>query len=112
MNLDERQIIRANLFHVFLKKQSNVYFKEHKITKCEKCKQTGLGSLTLCADKTYAWDASSFCSECNGIGYLGIANGGFTIDLLNFICRKCDGIGCKECEYDGIVDWVAHMMGR
>ena len=57
----------------------------------------------------YNWDGRSFCDECNGIGYTGIA-GTIQIDDTHYFCKKCDGIGCSHCD-EGITDWVSHAMG-
>ncbi|RLD63312.1 MAG: hypothetical protein DRI84_09835 [Bacteroidetes bacterium] len=115
MNLTEKQVARANRFHAILKTKGKEYFKENNIVPCSCCDKTGLRytKMTDVNGEVYAtgWDTSSFCNECNGIGYKGIANG-FQIDILNFICRNCDGIGCGECNHSGVVDWVTHMMGR
>jgi len=111
MILTERQVFRANRFHVILKSKDAEYFKENKITPCEKCNNTGLGGYFENYDGTKGWDTTSYCDECNGIGFKGVSNG-FQVDLTNYICRLCDGIGCKECNYTGVVDWITHMMGR
>lgn len=28
---------------------------------------------------------------------------------IHNLCRKCDGVGCEECRYAGIIDWVHHV---
>lgn len=110
MFLTEEQIRRSNLFHGFLKKQPSSYFEETSISKCTKCEGIGLTHCGKMKDGSTHWDAASFCEECNGIGYKGIA-GTMSIDLLNFVCKRCDGIGCKKCNNSGIVDWVTNIMG-
>jgi hypothetical protein len=110
MELTEKQKVRANMFHNILKHKNDKYFEENNIIPCKKCKKTGL-SFFENSNGERSWDTNSYCDECNGIGFKGVANG-LQVDLTNFICRKCDGIGCKECNDTGVVDWIAHMMGR
>lgn len=110
MYLNERQVNRANTFHVFLKHQPPEYFEEQDINPCKTCKATGLSGTSKLSDGGLMWDTTSFCSDCNGIGYKGLA-GGKQIDLIHFICKQCDGIGCYKCEQKGIVDWVSNAMG-
>ena len=114
MILNEKQKKRSDRFHTFLKHQPKNYFKENDIIQCEKCEGSGLDYI-----KSYdkeadifcsSWDTHNYCDNCNGIGYKGF-NDDIQIDLLNFICRYCDGIGCERCNNAGIVDWVRHMMG-
>jgi len=109
MELTQQQRNRANRFHSFLKKQNLAYFIETGITTCNDCYATGLrATKSLSGD--FSWDTTSFCDICNGIGYMGLA-GGMQIDLLNYICKHCEGIGCSKCDQKGIVDWVSHAMG-
>lgn len=109
MRLTTQQIRRSNLFHEFLKRQDACYFEESSITKCQKCHTTGLANYKQMADGG-SWDTASFCDNCNGIGYKGVASE-IQIDLLNFVCKQCDGIGCVKCDHRGIVDWVTNIMG-
>jgi DnaJ-class molecular chaperone len=108
MLLTGRQLNRANTFHKFLKLQSPEYFAENRIFTCSKCHSTGLNIYTL-SDGRFCWDTTTFCDKCNGIGYTGLA-GSMQIDLLHYVCKSCDGIGCLRCN-DGITDWVSHAMG-
>ncbi len=104
---------RANIFYVFFKKQSEDYLKKQDISKCKKCAGIGLGNVQTIEDgelKYSAWDATTYCDECEGIGYIGI-RGGIQIDLLHYLCRRCGGLGCPDCD-EGVVDWIDHSMGR
>jgi len=47
-----------------------------------------------------------FCSMCGGIGYRG-----FKKIEGNFVCRACNGYGCRRCN-QGIVDWITHANGK
>ena len=115
MTLTETQLVRSNRFHLYLKQQSEKYFEENDIIPCEKCDRTGLNHFTWTDSENIiygrGWDTTSYCDDCNGIGYKGRSNT-IRIDDLHFICRLCDGIGCDECNQTGIVDWVANIMGR
>ena len=114
MILDETQRNRSDRFHKFLKQQPINYFKKNHIILCEKCNGTGLDHTKIYDEENdnviCSWDTHSFCDNCNGIGYKGFKDD-IQIDLLNFICRNCDGIGCESCNNTGIVDWVTNMMG-
>ena len=109
MRLTPKQINRANTFHRFLKRQTHEYFAEQRIFTCSFCRSTGL-QVSKLSDGGFSWDTSSYCDECNGIGYKGLV-GGKQVDLLHYICKRCDGIGCPKCDQTGIVDWVANVMG-
>lgn len=112
MRLSLNQEKRAlNLFK-FLKIQDSNYFEETDIKPCKKCNGTGLAGIWKNHDGSdYGWESGEYCRYCSGIGYTGIADNG-QVDLLHYICRKCDGRGCIDCNYKGIVDWVSHIMGR
>jgi len=113
MNLSINKINRANVFFIFLRKQSEEYLKEQKIFKCKKCGGLGLGNVrTIEIEhlKSSSWDASTYCDECEGIGYIGVREG-IQIDLLHYMCGRCGGLGCLDCD-EGVVDWIDHSMGR
>ena len=114
MTLTEEQKNRSDRFHSFLKKQPENYFKENNINLCKKCDGSGLDYIKSYDEEVdifcSSWDTYNYCSYCNGIGYKGFKDD-IQIDLLNFICRDCNGIGCEECNNTGIVDWVTNMMG-
>ncbi len=114
MTLTEKQKNRSDRFNRFLKQQSECYFKENNIIQCEKCDGSGL-DYTKSYDEDAdifcsSWDTHSYCDNCSGIGHTGFKDD-IQIDLLNFICRYCDGVGCERCNDTGIVDWVTNMMG-
>lgn len=118
MILEKGNKIRSDCIYKFLKSQSNDYFKENNIIECDKCDNTGLIHTKTFdkATKIYisSWDTMNYCDKCNGLGY--IINNSYKdelqIDPINFICKNCNGIGCDECDNTGIVDWVAHLVGR
>lgn len=110
MYLDSQKVLRANVYNRFLKKQPDIYFTTHEIEKCDKCERTGLDNFGKMKEGGYHWDGKSFCDRCSGIGYIGVA-GGVKLSDTDYICRNCDGQGCAECN-EGVVDWIAHMMGR
>jgi DnaJ-class molecular chaperone len=108
MHLDAKQIQRSLIFFKFLKSRPQEYFKTSVIKPCGACKGTGLSGIHGTSND-YSWDNYSYCDECHGVGYIGLA-GGIQIDDVHFICKKCNGIGCKHCN-NGITDWIAHAMG-
>jgi len=48
----------------------------------------------------------SLCNKCHGIGYTG-----HTIIFTDYICRKCQGMGCEACKNLGTIDWIEHARG-
>ena len=72
-------------------------FVKTEIKSCGHCNGTGLFNKS---------DMNDFCDECHGVGFTGFDHLG-----NDFVCRSCNGIGCKKCEEKGIVDWIAHAMG-
>ena len=118
MILENIDIIRSNCIYKFLKNKSEDYFEENDIIKCNQCNNTGLEHSKLFDkdSKTVitSWDTMNYCSKCKGVGY--ILNNSYEdesqIDSINFVCKNCNGSGCRECDNTGIVDWVAHMVGR
>ena len=108
MHLDGKQRQRATTFFKFLKNRPPEYFQTSPIKPCADCKGTGLGGING-GPNDYSWDNHSYCDTCHGVGYTGLASG-IQIDDLHFICKHCQGVGCRECN-NGIADWVAHAMG-
>ena len=47
------------------------------------------------------------CIYCGGMGYKG-----FEKIRGDFVCRTCNGYGCRRCKNEGIVDWVTHATGN
>jgi len=71
-------------------------FEKCKISKCGHCNGTGFKDMTM----------QSHCSNCGGMAYIG-----FEKFYGEFICRSCNGYGCRMCENKGTVDWVEHARG-
>jgi len=111
MYLDSTQSHRANILHSFIKKQSPAYFDFANVVICEICNGVGLENCGKSQDGGYHWDGKSYCDACFGIGYIGVS-GGMKVSESDYMCRNCDSIGCKECNMTGVVDWIAHIMGR
>lgn len=80
-------------------------FEKTSIKLCDKCEGSGLPCKPG-KDITY-WQPGTICEKCGGFGYK------FT-EMLNgqYVCRKCNGVGCKHCNSSGFTDWIAHAMGR
>lgn len=85
--------------------------------KCHRCNGTGLDNISNCCNNdNYSWDCNSYCSACNGIGYV---NPGL-VDRTMFICKKCKGSGleinkdkyCKQCLGLGYTDFITNVFGR
>lgn len=108
MLLTSDQQTRANRLFSILRKKPPEYFAKTKIEKCSNCDGTGL--VVRGEYNDFSWDCNSYCDKCFGVGYLGIGEV-FQIDDVTFLCRKCNGVGCDDCNR-GFTDWVSHIMGR
>jgi len=106
LSFEEKQ--RSNNIFILLHTQSDEFLKKNDIARCVSC--GGLGIITEKGYEFNSWDGMSYCSKCEGTGFVGIKKG-LQISKEHFLCRNCDGSGCKKCK-NGIVDWVSHLMGR
>ena len=103
---------RHTVFHGILKKMDIHELAKNRIFTCNECKGTGLKGLYLTKyGKPIGWDCQSYCEKCEGIGFVGNFKTRKITDQI-FLCAKCYGDGCSQCNHKGIVDWVAHVMGR
>jgi len=104
--VDAERLLFKNKIHSILTNFS-AYFQEEfektDIKKCEKCNGSGLPCKPG-KEITY-WSPGTICDNCGGFGFI------FSEINGNYICKKCNGVGCQECK-NGFVDWVAHAMGR
>lgn len=112
LNLKDARV-RTNLYK-FCKRSSQKALEEHGIKKCPSCYGTGLKGVAESGDTTeYSWDTSSYCDNCDGIGYLGIdIKSSNKLTDQFFIHSGCKGQGCFKCDFSGIVDWVSNIMGN
>jgi DnaJ-class molecular chaperone len=111
MHLRPDQIARAHNFFKQLLFTDSERLKKLEIIKCPKCYGTGLGGIVKLQQGGYSWaDTTSYCENCHGVGYKGLRNLK-TFDDKKYICGKCNGVGCKDCD-EGFVDWITHAMGR
>jgi DnaJ-class molecular chaperone len=107
-----RDMQRLDQLHSFLKERHPTYLLDYNIEICKPCKGTGLDIIVTNDGKDFGWDCNSLCKECNGVGFTNIDLGcGLPVED-KFLCRNCDGVGCIDCENEGLVDWVSHCMGR
>jgi hypothetical protein len=109
MKLQGRNQKICNILYIFLKNQPPEFFTINtKVKKCPDCKGTGIPlsfyKESLCS---YSWDNETFCDTCKGLGYSGIE--GSRIGETHFICKKCGGLGCGACDFNGIVDWIKYV---
>jgi len=80
------------------------------IRPCNHCNGTGLDNIAS-LEGDYAWDGSSFCDHCEGIGYLS-----WKETMTKKLCPRCKGYGkigntpCSGCHGEGLVDWLRYMM--
>ena len=81
-------------------------FEKSGIIVCEKCDSSGIPVKYQKSEITY-WSAGTYCTGCGGVGYKNIDN----LYGSYYVCKTCQGAGCKRCENKGIADWISHIMG-
>jgi DnaJ-class molecular chaperone len=100
MILEPEQETRSNKIFKVIKEFERMFPEELRkcdINQCGHCSGTGYN------DKHQL----DFCDWCGGMGYKG-----FKKIQGEFVCRTCNGCGCRRCDNNGIVDWVTHANGR
>jgi RecJ-like exonuclease len=91
---------QTNIIFKTIKNFENMFFDEFQkcgILRCVNCKGTGFNNRYQ----------MTFCNFCGGVGYIG-----FEKLVGEFVCRTCNGGGCRKCNYKGTVDWITHANGR
>lgn len=76
---------------------------------CDKCDGSGLPVRQLKdgdIDKITVWQPGTYCDKCKGYGVLGLEQ---VYD--GYLCKNCNGSGCRICKNIGMVDWVSRAMG-
>jgi len=94
------QLNNTNNLHIIIKKFQTMFqeeFEKTGISSCGHCNGTGLGSKHHII----------FCTNCGGVGYKG-----FEKLKGQFVCRSCNGSGCRKCGMMGFVDWIDHARGN
>lgn len=115
MHLDENQLKRANGFYNVIKNFMNMKpddFVNSGIQICETCHGTGLGGVWENDSGDRGWDTYNYCDVCHGIGYTDFTNKFSALSDEIFICNKCQGVGCDQCDFLGMVDWITHARGE
>jgi len=100
MDLIYNQHINADRLHTTIKEFKAKFpdeFEKTGIKVCGNCKGTGL---------TNRFNMNDFCDYCYAVGFTGFDKIG-----EDYICRTCNGIGCKLCGDRGTIDWISHAMG-
>ena len=116
MNLDSWQLHKSDKIHLHIKEaleEDAEFLRKTGVEVCPSCKGTGLSSYSrLNGTTSYCWEPGSYCGDCGSIGFIKLDKlFNMTKDGINFLCKKCYGIGCKNCN-DGYVDWISHAKGR
>jgi hypothetical protein len=91
---------RSNRIFTIIKRFETVFpdeFEKCGIKQCGHCGNSGFSNI----------HQMTHCTRCGGMGYVGFEK----LDG-EFVCRSCNGFGCKSCEYKGTVDWVTHATGN
>jgi len=116
MYLDEKQKKRADNFYNVLKNFMVMKpddFIDSGIKICKDCNGNGLGGVWKHENiDDYAWDTSSYCETCYGVGFINFEKKYNALSDEVFICNKCQGVGCINCNGTGMVDWIGNIMGR
>ena len=84
---------------------------------CKACEGTGLANFSRHTDGCSTWDCTSFCEECNGVGFID-----WEIKNLVHACPDCNGTGqtfiemygrqkCAKCDGKGFLDWIQYAKG-
>jgi len=91
--------VRANKIFKTIRDFETLFPEELRkcdINQCGHCGGTGM------KDK----HQMTYCTYCGGVGYKG-----FERLVGEFICRACNGSGCRSCKDKGTVDWITHANG-
>jgi len=78
-------------------------FSKTDLKICLKCEGSGL-PIKPKSDITF-WQPGTYCTECSGFGVTGINK---LYD--DYLCKKCKGIGCDECNQRGTKDWISNVV--
>ena len=73
------------------------------IHRCEKCDGKGIlneESITILKDKK-----TDDCPNCHGLGFVNIE----FIKGQYYLCRNCNGRGCYQCDFTGVIDWIDNV---
>ena len=89
----------ANRIFKVIRDFENLFSEELEKCNINKCGHCGGSGLKDKHQLTY-------CTYCGGVGYVG-----FERIAGKFVCRACNGSGCKRCKYKGMVDWITHANG-
>lgn len=117
MHLDEKQIKRANGFYNVIKNFMNMKPEDYVksgIKICKDCNGTGLGGVWESSEggEDHGWDTYNYCGICYGVGFINVDTKFEALSDTLFICNKCQGVGCIQCDYLGMVDWITHARGE
>jgi hypothetical protein len=107
--VDGQRLIFRDKIHTILTNFAFYFpeeFEKTSIKVCEKCDGSGLPCKKLAERGAITfWQPGTICDKCGGFGYkFSEING-------QYICKKCNGVGCSKCNY-GFTDWISHAMGR
>lgn len=94
-----QQLTRSNRIYTIIKNFETTFpdeFEKCGIKKCGHCGNSGFSNV----------HQMNPCAHCGGMGYFG-----FEKIEGEFVCRSCNGFGCRKCNQSGTVDWVTHASG-
>lgn len=109
LDLTGDRVKRADNLFRQLKRQTSEWLESHSVDKCQQCDGTGLKASKL-LNGGYSWDTHAYCDKCYGVGFVGIKNT-MNFDGEKYICKQCQSVGCRKCDFTGFVDWITYAMG-
>jgi len=50
------------------------------------------------------WQPGNYCDVCGGLGVTNIV-----MIYDEYLCKKCKGRGCSDCDNKGTLDWIENI---
>jgi len=103
--------VNRNAIHSIIKKFRDAFpnnFDKCGLEICPKCEGTGLPiKPNKNGNDITFWDLDTYCENCKGYGVTNI-------DRIydEYLCKKCKGSGCDNCNQKGSIDWIAHAVKK
>jgi hypothetical protein len=97
----------CDLLHIIIRRFAEAFPKNFELTGIKPCKRcSGEGINVERNGRITFWQPGNYCQDCGGIGFIGIEE-----VYGMYVCKQCNGSGCKYCNNKGIVDWITNAMG-
>lgn len=100
--------INRDMLHAIIKHFKEAFpdnFKKCGMKICTKCDGSGIPvQKSKHTDITF-WQPGNYCDKCKGFGVIGIKR-----IYDEYMCKKCNGDGCSDCNDRGSVDWISNAV--